>query len=496
MKTGSNLKQVEKELIADVYINRNKTIVQALFSSPIFHGHQNLLIGEQACSSLAVTSRIFGFCGGSHQQAAVHALEHIAGATVPPNAHIVRSIIQAAEILQNSIKWFYTSFAPDLADNSFKNQPLYKTVCERFQAFKGTSFRKGIIGGTYPISLFSLVAGHWPHTEYIVPGGLATPLTKAKITKTKEVIQRFRFEWLEKVLLNGNLDQYLEIGTWEALCAWFDNKEKHRNSDLGLFFRTCIEYGLDEIGGGKNSFLSFGTFWKKEYATAVNPLNFAKATEFPSGIYNRKQYSSLPTEAFIEHLRNGNHLKSEQIFEQMKPYEMGSLARMLMQDKIRKSKNAPKNKGLIRDIFSKKGSSIFVRAFARLHEIMLLCNFIEQKLEEIELKGTFLSPFNLSDGVGVGMTEAPRGSLAHFVELRDHKIHKYQILAPTVYNINSGVATKKMAPLGHAMKGITIKNIEHPIEVGLIARSFDTCLRCTVNLKKSSTKETIMQVTV
>ena len=46
------------------------------------------------------------------------------------------------------------------------------------------------------------------------------------------------------------------------------------------------------------------------------------------------------------------------------------------------------------------------------------------------------------------------------------------------------------------VKKQTIKDIENPVEIGLIARSFDACLRCTINFKKSSSKKEIRQVTI
>lgn len=180
----------------------------------------------------------------------------------------------------------------------------------------------------------------------------------------------------------------------------------------------------------------------------------------------------------------------------MRPYEVGSLARMLLQAKRNKKENTLPNNGLIKDVFLQKGSSVFIRAFARLHEIMVLCNFIENSLEELDKKGEFSYPTVLKDGIGLGIAEAPRGALAHLVTLEKEKIKNYQILAPTIANINVGATDKKCSPLGQALIGLTIKDLENPIEVGLIARSFDACLRCTINLKKSSSKKDIGQVVI
>ena len=488
--------QIEKELIADIYINRNKTITKALFSSPIFHGYKDLLIGQPALSSIDITSRVYGFCGGSHQQAATMALEHLAETVVPPNAHIVRSIIHAAEIMQNSIKWFYTSFAPDLADPSFQEYPLHQTVVDRFRAFKGSSFRQGLIGATYPISLYSSMAGQWPYADFIIPGGVSTALKSKEIAKTKTIIQDFKRKWLEPILLNGSLESYLQVTSWKELLVWFYEKKGHQDGDLGLFFRTCMDYGLDEIGGGKHPLLSFGAFWNKNSKLAISPTHYQKSGQFPSGIFNKMKYQNIKPNNFIDPLSKTVNLPVKEVLADMRPYEVGSLARMLLLGKRNKKENTQPHHSLVKDIFSHKGSSVFIRAFARLHELVVLSDFIEKSLDELDLKGDFYQPTELKDGIGFGMSEAPRGALAHLVELEKGKIKNYQILAPTIANINVGATKKKCAPLGQALIGLTIKDLENPLEIGLIARSFDACLRCTINFKKSSSKKEIKQVTI
>jgi len=457
--------QIEKELIADVYINRNKTITKALFSSSIFHGYKDLLIGQPALSSIDITSRVYGFCGGAHQQAATMALEHLAEAVVPPNAHIVRSIIHAAEIVQNSIKWFYTSFAPDLAAPSFQGYPLHQTVVNRFRAFKGSSFRQGLIGATYPISFYSSIAGQWPHAEFIVPGGVSTALNSKGIATSKAIIQDFKEKWLEPILLNGSLESYLQVTSWKELLAWFYEKKEHQDGDLGLFFRTCMEYGLDEIGGGKAPLLSFGAFWDENSTLTISPNHYQKSTKFPSGIFNKTKYQNIKADAFITALNNTSSQNVEELLGTMPSYEVGSLARMLLLAKGNKKETTASNHALVKDVFLQKGSSVFIRAFARFHEIMVLTDFIEKSLDEIDEKGDFYKPTILKDGIGFGMAEAPRGALAHLVELEKGNIKRYQILAPTIANINVGATEKKCAPLGKALTGLTIKDISSNKEI-------------------------------
>lgn len=491
MRTVIASNKVEKELIVDIYVNRNKTITKALFSAPIFNGYQGLLIGQPALTSLSLTPRIYGFCGGSHQQAAAMAIEHLAGTIIPPNAHVIRSVIQASEILQNSIKWFYTSFAPILTDEAFKNSTLYSEVVERFSSFKGSSFKQGLIGGTYPISLYSLIAGHWPHADFIIPGGVGESLKSDRLQKAKAIIQDFRKKWIEPILLNGSMDSYLAINSWESLLAWFDQQNSHQKGDLGLFLRTCLDYQLDGLGGSKNSFISYGNFWNKKSTLAMSPVHYQRSVQFPSGVFNKKKYNNFNTTEVIEQLSNQQDLSLEAMFANISPYETGSLGRMLMLAKGKHKTAKTANRQLLKDIYLKKGPSVFIRAFARLHEIIVLTDFISKELEAIEENGAFFTPTVLKDGIGMGTIEAPRGALSHLVDLKNGIIQKYQILAPTIRNIKTGVSEKRCAPLGQALVGVTLEDIQRPIEVGIIARSFDACLRCHINLWKSSGQKEI-----
>lgn len=488
--------QIEKELLADVYINRNKTITGASFRSILFDGYKDLLIGQPALSSIDITSRVFGFCGGAHQQAAVMALEHLAESTVPSNAHILRSIIHAAEIIQNSIKWFYTSFAPDLTDESFLDFPLHQSVLNRFSAFKGTSFRQGLIGATYPLKLYSSIAGQWPHAEFIIPGGVSRSFSKKEIEQSREIIEDFKGKWLEPILLNGTIDSYLEISSWKELLAWFFESKNHQDGDLGLLFRTCMEYGLDTIGGSKLPFLSFGTFWDNTKEAVISPANYLKSVDFTSGIFNKAKYSNVKPNVFFDELGRINSHSFVDVLSGMKPYEVGSLARMIMLGKNKKDNQKSPSSDLVQDVYLHKESSVFLRAFARIHELIILTNYIEKCLDKFDVSGDVYVPTKLRDGLGLGITEAPRGALAHLVELEKEKIKRYQILAPTISNINIGAKDNKYAPLGQALVGLKIKNLEKPIEIGLVARSFDVCLRCTINFKKSKSKQDINQITI
>ena len=96
--------------------------------------------------------------------------------------------------------------------------------------------------------------------------------------------------------------------------------------------------------------------------------------------------------------------------------------------------------------------------------------------------------------IGLGLTEAPRGALAHLTTINSQQIEGYQILAPTLVNINNGTKSKEQSALAEALGGVIIENPENPVEVATIARSLDTCLNCKVNLFKHRSEKQIATV--
>lgn len=484
--TGNNITgQTEKKLEANVFVNRRNIVMNTALRTSISGGDRGVLLGQDARAGLSITPRIFGFCGGSHQQAAVQALESIWDVRIPPNAILLRSVAQATEILQNIPRWFYTTFAPDLTNTKFANQALYNEVCERFTKFKGTSFKKGLTASVYPISLYSLMAGQWPHADFIIPGGVATTLEVKDLAKAFVLLEDFRTNWLESTWLGCSVDRYLEIQSWDDLMIWLNESESHRNSDLGLFLRASLDYGLDELGDSKNQFMAYGLFPDKQYAQAQN---YAKRL-IPSGYFDAKGYATLNWEG-IQHQLDESGL--QQVNCEGKAIEVGPLSRMIMAGASAMNKMIDP---LFKSLYEEKGANVLTRSLARMHEASRLFHQIQHALTELDLKEVFANPVAWQpDGTGLGLTEAPRGALAHFVEVEQNKIKRYEILAPTVLNVESGLQNDKNSPIGAALQGVEIQDLENPIELGMIARSFDACLVCEINIFKHKSEKELAKV--
>ena len=83
---------------------------------------------------------------------------------------------------------------------------------------------------------------------------------------------------------------------------------------------------------------------------------------------------------------------------------------------------------------------------------------------------------------GAGMTEAPRGSLAHFIKIKSGKIDNYQLVVPTTWNASPRDPKGQKSSYESALIGTPVADIEQPLEILRTIHSFDPCLACAVHL--------------
>ncbi len=83
---------------------------------------------------------------------------------------------------------------------------------------------------------------------------------------------------------------------------------------------------------------------------------------------------------------------------------------------------------------------------------------------------------------GVGLTEAPRGGLAHWIVIKDKKIDNYQLVVPSTWNASPRDAKGQRSAYEAALIGTPVKDPDQPLEILRTIHSFDPCLACAVHL--------------
>lgn len=83
---------------------------------------------------------------------------------------------------------------------------------------------------------------------------------------------------------------------------------------------------------------------------------------------------------------------------------------------------------------------------------------------------------------GVGMSEAPRGALAHWIVIRDQKIDNYQLVVPSTWNASPRDGQGQRSAYEASLLGTPVANTEQPLELLRTIHSFDPCIACAVHV--------------
>ena len=87
-----------------------------------------------------------------------------------------------------------------------------------------------------------------------------------------------------------------------------------------------------------------------------------------------------------------------------------------------------------------------------------------------------------AEAKGVGFMEAPRGSLAHWIKIKDGKTDNYQLVVPSTWNASPRDPKGQRSAYESALIGTPVEDPELPLEIIRTIHSFDPCLACAVHL--------------
>jgi hydrogenase large subunit len=82
---------------------------------------------------------------------------------------------------------------------------------------------------------------------------------------------------------------------------------------------------------------------------------------------------------------------------------------------------------------------------------------------------------------GFGVHEAPRGTLSHWIVIKDGKIANYQAVVPSTWNAGPRDEKGQMGPYEAALIGNPVADPEQPLEILRTIHSFDPCIACAIH---------------
>jgi hydrogenase large subunit len=357
------------------------------------------------------------------------------------------------------------------------------------------------------IRIQALLGGKNPHPQSYCVGGMAmgvdpnspTALTTRRLSEIGELVAQAK-QFVEQVYLPDVVavaGQYLD---WGGIGAGIGNY---------LAYGDFPDGDTDDPAG---FYFPRGRIMARDLST-VQPVDQTKITESVAHSWYQDADEAQPRHPWqgdtqprysgpkppFEYIDTDRYswLKAPRYDGQ--PMEVGPLARVLVayaagQPDVRQAVD-----GLLGTL-RVPASALFStlgRVAARAIETKLIVNRLptwqadlESNLDTGDLAIADLSRWDPAswpaEAQGVGLEEAPRGALGHWVVIRDQKIANYQLVVPSTWNGSPRDAAGHRGPWEEALLGTPVADPERPVEILRTIHSFDPCLACAVHVHDPS----------
>jgi uptake hydrogenase large subunit len=415
----------------------------------------------------------------SQSIAAARALRALGLPGPPPDGQHLLNLMLAAENVADHLTQFYLFFMPDFAREVYRGRPWFDETARRFAAQHGEHARDAIAARARWFTLLGMLGSKWPHTQSVLPGGSTRAIDASEQLRLAARVRELR-GFLERTLYGAPLERVVGIDSRAALDTYLAEAP---NGDLRLFLSIAREAHLDALGRGPGRYLSYGaypqpdgtfTFPPGMWDSVATAVDLQAITEDVTSSWYAHAPPVHPSQGATLPLRDRADAYSWSKAPRYggRVLETGALARQMLA-----------GHPLVRAEEARCGGNVYTRVLARLLELARIVGAMETGVGAIRPGQPCHNDGRLpADGEAAGTTEAARGSLAHWLSVRNGKISHYQIVAPTTWNFSPRDAAGVPGALETALVGAPVLPGEQtPVSVQHIVRSFDPCMVCTVH---------------
>lgn len=408
--------------------------------------------------------------------------------------------------IQDRIKKFVESGQLGIFANGYWGHSAYKLPPE-VNLLAVAHYLEALEWQKEMVKIHAIFGGKNPHPNYLV-GGVPCSINLEEVN----AINTERLNMVASILKEGM--EFIEQVYLPDLLA------------IASFYK---DWGA--IGGGLKNYLSYGDLPTKGYNNPdffkfprgaildrnlnevhdVNPRDKTEIQEF----VNNSWYSYKDGDDQGKHPYDGEtlfnytgpkppfeHLNIEDKYSWLKtprwkgnPMEVGPLARTL----VAYAKGDEDVKEVVHEALAKLDVPVTAlfstlgRTAARGLETKLVAHWTKGFYDELisNIKSGITNTFNPekwepetwpAEAEGVGMTEAPRGALAHWIKIKNKKIDNYQLVVPSTWNASPKDPNNQRSAYEEALIGTPVANKDQPVEILRTIHSFDPCIACAVHL--------------
>jgi len=438
--------RIEGHAKITVQLDESGKVKDAHFHVTQVRGFEKFCEGRPFAEMPSLMARICGICPVSHLVASSKACDALLAVRIPPTAVKLRRIINLAQIMQSHALSFFHLSIPDLLlgmDVDPQQRNIFGVLAQHPEMA-----RDGIRLRSIGQQIIEMLAGKRIHPAWVVPGGVSEPLTEEKRRQMLILLPEAR-----------------EI-TLRAL-AWFKGTLTRYQEEIASFanFPTLFMGLINESNDLEHyeGLLRIVDSDRRVIADRLDPALY-------------KTY-------IAEKVDNWTYLKSpyyKPLGIEEGTYRVGPLARLMVSERCNTPEAEAEREEFLTN-FREAYTSSFFYHYARLIEILYASERIEVLLNEPDILSPRVraraEPNQLE---GIGVAEAPRGTLIHHYTIdEDGLICTANLVIATGHNnlaMNRGV----LQVAQHFIKDEHITDgVLNRLEA--VIRAFDPCLSCSTH---------------
>ena len=440
------LSRVEGHGKVTLLLDENDHVQQVRLHIVEFRGFEKFIQGRPYWEVPVMVQRLCGICPVSHHLAAAKAMDMIVGARLTPTAEKIRRLMHYGQILQSHALHFFHLASPDLLFG-FDAEPARRNVVAVI-AEQPELAKKGVLLRKYGQEVIRVTAGKRVHGTGAIPGGVNKSLTTEERAYLQEDVYR-AIAWSREAvdvvhrLHESNRARYDAFGTF-------------RSSMLSI---VAPDGGLDLYDGS------------------------LRARDADGRILVDRGDCSRYWELIFEEVKPWSYMKFP-FLRSLGPeagwYKVGPLARVQNCDRI----DTPLADAARREFLDCFGG-VPVHAplayhWTRMIEMLFAAEQIKDLLHDDDLLGADLVAQGSRTERGVGVIEAPRGTLIHHYRVDEQDIvTRANLIVSTTHNNQAmNEAIRQVARSYLDGRRLTEGLLNH-IEVAI--RAFDPCLSCATH---------------
>jgi hydrogenase large subunit len=469
--------RIEGHLAIEAVID-DGVVKEAKSAGTLFRGFEIILQGRDPRDANRLTQRICGVCPTAHATASALCLDDAFGLTdkIPDNAKLIRALVFGSNFLQSHILHFYHLAALDYVDaagavgDTAPFVPRYEgdyRVSGEANAELVNHYLKALDIRRKCQEMLAIFGGKMPHNVGIVPGGVTEKPTEDKITnflwRLKEIKEFVENVYIPDVIAVAKIyDDYFGIGKGCGRLLAYGGFDLPTGK---LFKAGVISPDLQlEPFAKENITEDLKHSWYADAASGKNPAQ----GETQPDIKKKEAYSFLKSPRY-----KGQVCEVGPLARMVSNYVQGDAITKELVDSVLGEFNAG-----VDALYSVLG-----RHAARAIEAKLVANAMVDWLTSLKPDEPTIVESEIPEkGEGAGLTEAPRGGVGHWITIKDKKIERYQVIAPTAWNASPKDDKDQPGAVEQAIIGTKVKDKDNPFELVRIVRAFDPCLACSVHL--------------